>query len=619
MDRKLIEMKPVEIARQDFETEEGEGIRIYSKMQASLFGLPLRSVLICVAFLLMALGITLAVILSTSSSKFPAPPSTEGVEFIQKNSSSQHDESVEASLPVPNTTNTTNPPADLPPLPVVIYKYLDYASIVDRLHSLKAEFGDLVDIYTTQQKYGLSSAGKCYINGPDKDCDVWVIRITNKLKFTQNTPQVFFSGTLHGNERVGPTTVVEFATLLLRSYSRDAWAKRLIDTRAITIMPAANALGYSQNVREENGVDPNRDFAWDQQASSCMKTIAARSINEVWLDHIFQLSITFHGGDHLIAYPWGDTIHCQGNWYSCSGGWQAPDETGMNDLTVGLRKFVGKFASGRGVVEEYNTGALNDPRVIYPVNGGMEDWAYGASWDNEGLVKCSPSSFDGYSAAKTTYNNATNRAINLLVETAFEKTPSESLLGSSEEVLVGGGGKGNGHVARNIRLCWFLADMVQPWLEIVKVDELPNLVTPGFKFSVTWEAGGAISITEAKIVCSSSASSENLCSSTTITNRKLWEDGKKLPSIKSQVQLLASAPAGAVSLYIMAKFDQEWASPSRNEASKGQPQTHFVRARTDASWLAINEKGDGKSVVTGRVWWSSNRITFNVKSRRRAI
>jgi len=256
--------------------------------------------------------------------------------------------------------------------------------------------------------------------------------------------------------------------------------------------------------------------------------------------------------------------------------------------------------------------------VIYPVNGGMEDWAYGASWDDEGLVKCSPSSFGGYTAAKTTYNNVTNRAINLLVETAFDKTPREDLLGSSEEVLVGGGGKGDGHVARNIRLCWFLTDMVQPWLEIHQADDLPNQVTPGFKFSIRWEAGGGMSITEAKIVCSSSSSSQNFCTSTTISNGKIWEDGKKLPSIQSQVQLLPSAPGGSLSLYVTAKFDQEWASPTRKEKDKGNPQTHFVRARTDASWLAINEKRDGKSVVTGHVWWSSNRVNLNVKSRRRA-
>jgi hypothetical protein len=30
-----------------------------------------------------------------------------------------------------------------------------------------------------------------------------------------------------------------------------------------------------------------------------------------------QLGATFHGGDHLIAYPWGDFIHCPPGNYGC--------------------------------------------------------------------------------------------------------------------------------------------------------------------------------------------------------------------------------------------------------------------------------------------------------------
>ena len=56
----------------------------------------------------------------------------------------------------------------------------------------------------------------------------------------------------------------EFATWMLEMYSRNDWVKLLMDTRNIIIVPAANSLGYAKNTREENGIDPNRDFAWDQ-------------------------------------------------------------------------------------------------------------------------------------------------------------------------------------------------------------------------------------------------------------------------------------------------------------------------------------------------------------------
>jgi hypothetical protein len=100
-----------------------------------------------------------------------------------------------------------------------------------------------------------------------------------------------------GNERVGPTSVMEAATLLLeaatcesRPHKSDSphdastigdemadakscrmalggkgindkhrqWLARLVTTRRIVIVPTANALGYYQNTREEDGIDPNR-------------------------------------------------------------------------------------------------------------------------------------------------------------------------------------------------------------------------------------------------------------------------------------------------------------------------------------------------------------------------
>ena len=37
-------------------------------------------------------------------------------------------------------------------------------------------------------------------------------------------------------------------------------------------------------------------------------------------------------------------------------------------------------------------------KMVYPVGGGMEDWAYGASWDNEDekatVERCFPQTYD---------------------------------------------------------------------------------------------------------------------------------------------------------------------------------------------------------------------------------
>jgi hypothetical protein len=148
------------------------------------------------------------------------------------------------------------------------------------------------------------------------------------------------SGEVHGNEQVGPTAVLEAAQLMMDAAvceasprvalkGSDSWEKelqnakecreelesrfgindnqrqwlaRLITTRRIVVIPTANALGYYRKVRTEGEVDPNRDFPYDlTDPKDCMQTIAARTLNEVFREHMFQSSFTFHGGMEVIG------------------------------------------------------------------------------------------------------------------------------------------------------------------------------------------------------------------------------------------------------------------------------------------------------------------------------
>ena len=58
--------------------------------------------------------------------------------------------------------------------------------------------------------------------------------------------QVFISGALHGDERVGPTAAVELATLLLGLRAAgDPWAAALVERRSLVVVPAANAVHFN--------------------------------------------------------------------------------------------------------------------------------------------------------------------------------------------------------------------------------------------------------------------------------------------------------------------------------------------------------------------------------------
>ena len=194
------------------------------------------------------------------------------------------------------------------------YHLLPPAKIKELLYEWANYYPDLVRLENAQEKYGLPTAGSAKDCPHDDDvdgCRNYILTIQDFIKHPEGSdssnrlPEVFLSGELHGNERVGPTAVMEAAQLMLlaadcESKPRHAtssqhsfnekssdwqaqlkaakdcrarlekeqgmkeihrkWLARIVSTRRIIIVPTANALGYARNVREEGSVDPNRDF-----------------------------------------------------------------------------------------------------------------------------------------------------------------------------------------------------------------------------------------------------------------------------------------------------------------------------------------------------------------------
>jgi len=208
------------------------------------------------------------------------------------------------------------------------YSILSASSIKTRLLKLAKVYPKLVRVSTAQKEFGLKAAGSssdCRFD-PGQGCRNYFLTIQDFVAHPPNSssskqlPEVLLSGALHGDERVGPTAVVETASLLLfaaacerKPASRKAscqsrlnsmglspqdrrWLARLVTTRRIVIVPTANALGYFRKSRYEGNVDVNRDFPFDLKSSACMQSIGARTLNELFRRHMFQLALTFHGG-----------------------------------------------------------------------------------------------------------------------------------------------------------------------------------------------------------------------------------------------------------------------------------------------------------------------------------
>ncbi|CAB9526608.1 Zinc carboxypeptidase [Seminavis robusta] len=438
-------------------------------------------------------------------------------------------------------------------VPYVAYKLLTAQQISDTLTSWQVEYPNFVTTHTSQEKFGLPAAGFSY------DCpfDPQVDGCLNYYAVVQDyvahppgstssnrLPTMLLSGELHGNERVGPTAVMEATRILLEAAACQAlprfthnndtqweldsakavtcqgrlsdrygmsdiqqqWLARLVSTRRIIVVPTANALGYYRNAREEGNVDPNRDFPYDHLPSDtdeCMRTIAARTMNELFRHYMISNSFTFHGGTELLGYEWGNPTHF---------GYVSPDDIAQDQLARSYSVYGGSFQGNNGRYHpNYLYGDMNS--IIYYVRGGFEDYAYAGSWDNTNMVVCNPNTYGGYPAEKTTYDAGMLRSFNMLAETSWVKSPNDNDLGTSLNVLYENSDSGNtknrrqrrrtqigdddfypsasarleanermaqGHIPRNIRLSIAAIEMIHPYVRITAVDglELPDDIVP---------------------------------------------------------------------------------------------------------------------------------------------
>uniref|UniRef100_A0A7S2ZPR3 Peptidase M14 domain-containing protein n=1 Tax=Rhodosorus marinus TaxID=101924 RepID=A0A7S2ZPR3_9RHOD len=448
------------------------------------------------------------------------------------------------------------------------YKYLAYHEIQESLQKAAKLYPRLAKLESAQEVFDLPSVGNCTNDqGLQEDCRIWILEITNwDTRFEdRGRPHMLVSGEVHGDEVVGPQVAVEFINLLLSNYGKDEKITRLIDTRVITIVPTANAYGYETQTRGElhsdraEVLDPNRDFAFDQDPDMCMRTVAGRTINELFLTHFYRILITFHGGTNVIGYEWGDTAHCRSR--VCT---KAPDNLAMVKLSNRMREYAGKAG---GYESEYKVGDMGS--TVYPVRGGMEDWGYGASWNDR--IKCNPRTLGGYDQERTDYRDGSHRCLSFLVETGREKRPDEQKLGTDEEPLVTGG-KGDGHVPRNLRLLMAAADALEPYVA------LKNVTVDANNLSCTWYVGGAFVVPKTRIEVAYPGEMYRLTSHMAAGNGSFPFAGKMSMFSKSiKVRTRGSVYLRAVT------FDTD-SDLARNMGS-GEPQSHFVQSRSDPDWF----------------------------------
>jgi hypothetical protein len=234
------------------------------------------------------------------------------------------------------------------------FRYYSYKEIWDIFRNL-AKTCPFIKIDSSQNRYKLPFAGNCH----GQPCENLIVFMTDFNSMTVDKPQVYISGLLHGDEVLGASTLTELALYFCESTTKEQWVVDLLKSRYIVYTPFTNAYGYANGLREDyilrndssSTFDPNRDFPYfnskSETISECMQTVTARTVNELFREHLFIQTLTFHGGINAIGYPWGNFIH---KIYQTST--PCPDCSAAYKIGIVLQRYSGSANNrGKGITD----------------------------------------------------------------------------------------------------------------------------------------------------------------------------------------------------------------------------------------------------------------------------
>eukprot|EP00397_Hematodinium_sp_SG-2012_P006167 GEMP01006195.1.p1 GENE.GEMP01006195.1~~GEMP01006195.1.p1 ORF type:complete len:1003 (+),score=237.89 GEMP01006195.1:99-3107(+) len=531
----------------------------------------------------------------------------------------------------------------------VDFKYRDYAEITTFFKKLQQDHGDIVEVFDALKKWPDIAPDKTDLprcgNSP---CEWLVVHITNLTSYKQNplTPEMYISGCLHGDEIIGPNIVTEYAGFLAAEYEKNPDITHMLNTRSLWITPMTNAAGYHAIKREESNAkgesyDPNRDFPYNDfyqdGGKSCMKTIAARVVAELYRHQMIQISITMHSGISSLTYLWGSPNHakklpnCSNSNQNacvttpgCCASTDAPDAKAFRAIGQSMYRAFGSVSGScarfvRTPEKQFPPRPHRDQSgkcwyfgkaepstdAVYAVNGGMEDFSYAYSWEgklqhvgkNPIPDKCSSNHYGGYNMEVKEWNQSVKQ-VNYLIE-ATDKKDVKSGYGNPGQLSRSS--NNDGHVARHIRAFLRLLELLHPE---IKVDTENN----------NFHGIGCHTI-EARVVKWARSASDGACttvpekpvnhhkynSPTQCRGLRLWQniDEKEASSATSGIFDLSklNLDSGKWCYAIVASFDAEWANQDDTTPDpKVPPQSHLVNARTQPNYQVPNASGTGPRI-----------------------
>jgi hypothetical protein len=289
--------------------------------------------------------------------------------------------------------------------------------------------------------------------------------------------------------------------------------------------------------------------------------------------------------------------------------------------------------------------------TVYPVTGGMEDWAYSGSWEGFPIITqpCKPKTYGGYNPEKTLYDKNYKdalKSIMFLLEVSQEKIPEQKLLGRRNvDCLINIrqnaffnkiahnkrkclDGLIDGYVPRIIRLSLLLIDILQPYVNYKYAKKDQNLF-------LEWAVGGSIKVDETFILYDffnempdknfiKSIYAEKNPKNTQNQSLKKITDTKKGKAIweknyssKDFFNFTFEKPnqSGKYLVFVIyAKVDQDWGKQIRPDPQV-PPQTHVSNIRINDQYSAKNNNFE----ISGLLYYKSKIEVMDTEKLKRVM
>ncbi len=177
--------------------------------------------------------------------------------------------------------------------PGILKKFYTYAGVEDEVKKLAESYPSIAKY----EVYGKSKQGR----------NLFALKISDNVATDENEPELLISGATHGNEIEGTEVVMKAIRALVTNYGKDQRLTKIVNDHEIFFVPTLNADGYASRSRYDNGVDPNREYAWPEQPNYVPKAASITAIVSFFHSHNFAGSMDLHSSGGLVMYPWAYT------------------------------------------------------------------------------------------------------------------------------------------------------------------------------------------------------------------------------------------------------------------------------------------------------------------------